>query len=143
MNVKKSFFWLKQLPLTEGITVIDILVEVQTNKCPSKGNPDPKNYLFFPWNNSFSHFSPHFSSETTNFLQLVSKKLCKIKRFQWNRTWFQEKRWKMLSGFKWFQKNCQIWKVPFVDEKKDQSVLILRVVILSQKVVLNNQKRDP
>ena len=46
MHVKKSFFWLKQLPLTEGITVIDILLEVQTNKCPSKGNPACQIYIF-------------------------------------------------------------------------------------------------
>ena len=29
------------------------------------------------WNHSFSHFRPHFSSETTNFLQLVTKNLGK------------------------------------------------------------------
>ena len=54
VHVKKSFFWLKQLPLTEGITVIDILLEVQTNKCPSKGNPACQIYIFFPWNHIFN-----------------------------------------------------------------------------------------
>ena len=54
MNVKKSYFLLKQLPLTEGITVLDILLEVQTNKCPSKANPACQIYIFFPWNHIFN-----------------------------------------------------------------------------------------
>ena len=36
------------------------------------------------WNLAFSHFRPNFSSETTNFEQMVSKKLPKMSWFQWN-----------------------------------------------------------
>ena len=40
--------------------------------------------LVLRWNLAFSHFRPNFSSETTNFEQMVSKKLPKMSWFQWN-----------------------------------------------------------
>ena len=66
-------------------------------------------------NRSFSHFCPHFTSETTNFQQLVSKKLCKIGMVSLKPHVVSREK---VKNVEWFQKNCKILKLQRVYEKK-------------------------